>query len=59
MEVSKEELEEEIKHVVELLAVAEENLTPVQKLARNIYYRRLSTKERRKLKRAKRNQKKN
>ena len=43
----------------ELLSVAMEDLTPAQKAARNIYYRRLSTKDRHKLKRLKRNQKKN
>ena len=50
-QVSAEELAEEMKHVEELLDVAEEDLTLAQKLARAHYYRRLSTKERRKLKR--------
>lgn len=57
-EVSAEEVQAEIAHVVELLNVAEEDLTPAQKAARAAYYRRLSTKERRKLKRLKRNSKK-
>ena len=57
--VSKEEIEAEMSRVEELLTVAIEDLTPAQKAARNIYYRRLSTKDRRKLKRAKKNQKKN
>jgi len=52
-------LQTAIEHVEEFLAVAEEELTPVQRAARHIYYRRLSTTERRKLKRARRNQKKN
>ena len=56
---TQEELQEAIEHVEEFLAVAEEELTPVQKAARHIYYRRLSSTERRKLKRARRNQKKN
>ena len=57
--VSKEEIEAEMSHVEELLAVAAEDLTPAQRAARNTYYRRLSTKDRRKLKRAKRTQGKN
>jgi hypothetical protein len=59
VKVTKEEIEAEMAHVEELLSVAMENLTPAQKAARNIYYRRLSTKDRHKLKRLKRNQKKN
>ena len=59
VKVTKEEIEAEMEHVEELLAVAMEDLTPAQKAARNIYYRRLSTKDRHKLKRLKRNQKKN
>ena len=50
-QVIAEELAEEMKHVEELLDVAEEDLTLAQKLARAYYCRRLSTKERRKLKR--------
>ncbi len=57
--VSKEEVEAEMSHVEELLMIAVEDLTPAQKAARNIYYRRLSTKDRRKLKRAKNKQRKN
>ena len=57
--VSKEEIEAEMCHVEELLAVPMSELTPAQKAARNIYYRRLSTRERHKLKRLKKNQKKN
>ena len=57
VEVTQEEIEAEMSHVVELLAVAMEDLTPAQRIARNIYYRRLSSTERRKLKRARRNQK--
>ena len=56
--VTQEEIEAEMEHVEELLAVAMEDLTPAQRAARNIYYRRLSTKDRHKLKRLKRNQKK-
>ena len=59
VKVTKEEIEAEMAHVEELLSVAMEDLTPAQKAARNIYYRRLSTKDRHKLKRLKRNQKKN
>ena len=57
--VSKEEIEAEMCHVEELLAVPMSELTPAQKAARNIYYRRLSTRDRHKLKRLKKNQKKN
>ena len=57
--VSKEEIEAEMSRVEELLTIAVEDLTPAQKAARNIYYRRLSTKDRRKLKRAKNKQRKN
>jgi hypothetical protein len=52
--VSEEELAEATSHVEEFLGVADSELTPAQRMARNIYYRRLSTKDRRKLKRAKR-----
>ena len=58
VQVSQEEIAAEMERVQELLAVAVEELTPAQKMARNIYYRRLSSTERRKLKRAQRNQKK-
>ena len=57
--VSKEEIEAEMCHVEELLTVPMSELTPAQKAARNIYYRRLSTRDRHKLKRLKKNQKKN
>ena len=57
--VTQEEIEAEMCHVEELLAVPMSELTPAQKAARNIYYRRLSTRERHKLKRLKKNQKKN
>ena len=56
---TQEELEEATQHVEEFLGVADAELTPAQRAARNIYYRRLSSTERRKLKRARRNQKKN
>ena len=59
VEVDQKEVEEALSHVEEWISVAVEDLTPAQKVARNIYYRRLSTRERRKLKRARRNQKKN
>ena len=52
------EVAEEMKRVEELLHVSEENLTKAQKLARAQYYRRLSTKDRRKLKRLKKKNKK-
>ncbi len=55
--VTAEELAEEMKHVEELLDVAEEDLTLAQRLARAHYYRRLSTRERRKLKRARKKNK--
>ncbi len=58
-QVSKEELAEEMKRVEEFLHVAEEDLTIAQKLARAHYYRRLSTKERRKLKRLRKKMKNN
>ena len=57
--VSEEEIAAEMSRVEELLMVAVEDLTPAQKAARNIYYRRLSTKDRRKLKRLKNKQRKN
>ena len=55
---TQEELEEATQHVEEYLGVADAELTPAQRAARNIYYRRLSSTERRKLKRSRRNQKK-
>ncbi len=58
-QVSKEELEAEMKRVMELIHVEEKDLTIAQKLARAHYYRRLSTKERRKLKRMRKKAKNN
>ncbi|MBR4943476.1 MAG: hypothetical protein IKZ28_05530, partial [Clostridia bacterium] len=56
--VSEEEVQEAIAHVEEFLDVADKDLTPAQRIAKATYYRRLSTKERRKLKRKRRNAKK-
>ena len=56
--VSEEEVAAAIAHIEEILEKDESELTAAEKVAKAHYYRRLSTRERRRLKRQRRNQNK-